>query len=166
MLNTIILSIISPYKLQIPHFRTRAINKKLILENFLTRNRGKINCKNSKFQLTVHRQKIVSLDGWALKKVFYNLENPNFVIVGFNFQVQDIISLTNTCMQYVQINPIANVANRPKNKPALRKANGIARIPVPKLPFNRWINVSKFLQQNRQQPYYLLVRSNNLLRCL
>ena len=43
--------------------------------------------------------------------------------------------------------PIKKVATKPKKRPALRKANGIARIPVPKLPFSRWISVSASLSQ-------------------
>lgn len=39
------------------------------------------------------------------------------------------------------------VAIVPVTRPLLQKALGIARIPVPKLPFSRWINVSVFLKR-------------------
>lgn len=40
--------------------------------------------------------------------------------------------------------PIIMVPKSPTYKPAFLKASGIARMPVPILPFNRWIIVSKF----------------------
>ena len=52
---------------------------------------------------------------------------------------------TRICTQYVQIKPTMNVAIRPNTRPAFEKANGIARIPLPKLPFSRWTSVSQSL---------------------
>lgn len=46
----------------------------------------------------------------------------------------------------MQINPIIIVKINPVRRPEFLKASGIARIPVPKLPFSRWIIVSVFLK--------------------
>lgn len=51
--------------------------------------------------------------------------------------------LTNIWTQYVQTAPIKNVAKSPKRRPALRKAIGIASMPVPRLPLSRCISVSR-----------------------
>jgi hypothetical protein len=51
---------------------------------------------------------------------------------------------TSMCMQWVQTNPISIVPNRPTTHPAFLNASGMAKIPVPMLPFRRWIIVSKF----------------------
>lgn len=52
--------------------------------------------------------------------------------------------------------PIKIVAMTPVTRPLLWNAFGIASIPVPKLPFSKWINVSVFLrtklQRNVQKP--------------
>lgn len=42
-------------------------------------------------------------------------------------------------------NPIITVKIIPDTYPALKKACGIARIPVPRDPFKIWIRVSEFL---------------------
>ena len=48
------------------------------------------------------------------------------------------------------------VPTKPITSPALKKALGMARIPVPKLPFSRWISVSVFLWENEViTPYQL-----------
>ena len=43
------------------------------------------------------------------------------------------------------MNPMAKVATTPNANPAFMKAIGIARIPDPKLPFSKWIKVSRSL---------------------
>lgn len=52
---------------------------------------------------------------------------------------------TSICIQWVQITPIIMVPNSPITHPAFRNASGIARIPVPILPFSRCTIVSKLL---------------------
>lgn len=47
--------------------------------------------------------------------------------------------------QYVQMMPTTNVAAKLNHRPPLAKANGIASMPEPSEPFNRWINVSPSL---------------------
>lgn len=54
-------------------------------------------------------------------------------------------------MQYIQRNPMINVAIMPITYPALKNAFGIARIPVPKLPFSRWSMVSALLKNHREK---------------
>lgn len=44
------------------------------------------------------------------------------------------------------MNPMAKVATTPNASPAFMKAIGIARIPDPKLPFSKWIKVSRSLK--------------------
>jgi hypothetical protein len=41
---------------------------------------------------------------------------------------------------------------KPTMRPALKKALGMARMPVPRLPFSRWIRVSTFLPEKRDYP--------------
>lgn len=53
---------------------------------------------------------------------------------------------TSIRIEYVQSSPMTTVAIKPITYPALWKAFGIARIPVPKLPFSKWSNVSAFLK--------------------
>lgn len=55
------------------------------------------------------------------------------------------MTLTKTCKQYVHRIPISIVPTLPMSRPELKKALGIAKIPVPKLPFSKWIRVSEFL---------------------
>lgn len=51
-------------------------------------------------------------------------------------------------IQYIQRSPMMIVAITPTMYPALWKARGIARIPVPKLPFSRWSMVSELLKNH------------------
>jgi len=50
------------------------------------------------------------------------------------------------CMQWVQIMPIKIVPMVPTQRPAFLNASGLARIPVPMFPFNKWIIVYTFLK--------------------
>jgi hypothetical protein len=43
------------------------------------------------------------------------------------------------------MNPTVQVATTPNASPAFMKAIGIARIPDPKLPFSKWMKVSRSL---------------------
>uniref|UniRef100_A0A182TQ11 Uncharacterized protein n=1 Tax=Anopheles melas TaxID=34690 RepID=A0A182TQ11_9DIPT len=52
---------------------------------------------------------------------------------------------TSMCMQWVQTAPMNSVPNRPTYRPACLNASGIARMPVPMLPFSRWIIVSRLV---------------------
>lgn len=47
-------------------------------------------------------------------------------------------------------NPIITVKIIPDTYPALKKACGIARIPVPRDPFNMWIRVSELLWKSER----------------
>lgn len=53
--------------------------------------------------------------------------------------------LTSMCILYVHRKPMTRVPTVPINQPALWNAFGIANIPVPKLAFNKWNIVSKYL---------------------
>ena len=59
-----------------------------------------------------------------------------------------------------------NVPTKPITSPAFKKALGMARIPVPKLPFSKWISVSVFLREEKVVAHYqpsCLHRFNYLL---
>lgn len=59
------------------------------------------------------------------------------------------MNLTSIWTQYVQTNPITAVATSPNSSPACKKAEGMANMPVPRLPFNRCINVSISLKKHK-----------------
>lgn len=55
--------------------------------------------------------------------------------------------------QCVHTNATSIVAKIPNNRPEFLKAIGIAKIPVPRDAFNKWVNVSQSLklsQYNRE----------------
>lgn len=60
------------------------------------------------------------------------------------------IERNNMWMQYVQTMPMITVAMEPSRYPEWWNAFGIAKIPVPRDPFNRWINVSELLEKIRR----------------
>lgn len=60
--------------------------------------------------------------------------------------LQNVFIHTKTCIQCVQIIPKSDVHTRPTTQPEFLNASGIAKIPVPIFPFNKWIIVSKFLK--------------------
>lgn len=55
--------------------------------------------------------------------------------------------LTRMCIVWTQMMPIKTVPSVPTVNPAFLKASGIAKIPVPMLPFSKWIIVSQFLYE-------------------
>jgi hypothetical protein len=71
-------------------------------------------------------------------------QDDSWIFIQINVFDAKVINtiLTRICTQYVQMNPIANVATTPNARPAFLKAIGIAKIPDPKLPLSRWIKVS------------------------
>jgi hypothetical protein len=54
------------------------------------------------------------------------------------------------------MNPIKRVPIIPRASPALLKANGIARTPVPKLPFAKWIKVSRSLNLKKYNLFKII----------
>jgi len=54
--------------------------------------------------------------------------------------------LTRVCMQLTQMTLIMTRPTLPTSKPEFLIASGIARMPVPMLPFKRWTIVSQFLK--------------------
>jgi|LakMenEpi03Aug12_release.lakeMendotaPanAssembly.Ray.scaffolds.fasta_scaffold352149_2 hypothetical protein len=51
-------------------------------------------------------------------------------------------------LQWVQIIAMTGSNTLPTQIPELRKAEGIAKMPVPMLPLSKWAIVSKFLPDN------------------
>jgi len=50
----------------------------------------------------------------------------------------------------VQTAPKSAVHTKPTTHPEFLNASGIAKIPVPIFPFNKWIMVSKFLNKKKK----------------
>ena len=55
--------------------------------------------------------------------------------------------LTRVCMQLTQMMLITTRPILPTRRPEFLMASGMARIPVPMLPFKRWTMVSQFLKR-------------------
>lgn len=70
-----------------------------------------------------------------------NYDVPSF----FSSLYPKKLSITKICMVCTHIIPIKTSPTEPTISPALRKASGIAKIPVPIFPLSKWMAVSRFL---------------------